>query len=1452
MADSQGGTVMSNPNNSEATSSRDQARMREAMAAFAGGQRSATINQNNWNKKFQTMRANKLKTSVVDQNRQNTGNLDRTRRPGAMTMMKDFYTGYKNEPSKQPIRTLYLGHVTGFQPIRDQYFLIRSVPGRSQYRYSALSYQNTLVTAIECNLPYTALYTYLAAQDLTRFSCKVPHRYFFSALSTTYTTASDISHADLSTVNGEFPVLVFRRTKVTSLTLISVEENFMRSHEAVSSGPYFTSWVMFVNIVILIITLATQSIAPIGFTDKLITRQLLRHNLAYETVGYNQTTNFWIGPDFQSLIHLGAKYAPCMRKDQEWFDSIDRDTVTEDKGGCCVRNDLNVCWQTQATDCTSTFATFYDDKRYLTLMADMYTGHPDLPGKTLSPSIPDVLTLRTATKPSGREVTQPGLTALFTVDQPLVDVISEENRGNATMPTLACEVSARPCCVGLQGECLIISQEECEFRQGFFHEENTLCSQVSCITEICGLSGFLFDDIPDQFYRALLPTFMHAGVVHLLITLVFQATILRDQEKFAGWWRIGFIYMSSGIGGTMLSAILIPYMPEVGASGALYGILASLLVEVAVNWKIYKNPCIELTKLLLLLAILFLVGLLPWIDNFAHIGGFVFGFLTAFVVLPHINYSDEDRIAKLVVQIVCGILAVVLFALLFIVFYLAQGSECENCTYLNCIPFTESFCQDATMNLRPRDCKQSHSQVSPNGRDSTVPDHPFGITTRSADRLLSVVGKRIRVRTFARRSLYGGAIPHLILRQCAQMGSAAPDRDRSKCVRPIKKMSDLDPIKGTNSTEDYGSTNNNIDKPTDKPTDKSTDTTDNPTYTVQEALNHAGVGHGTVIPIFCALITQVTKEAENTVLAISGGVAGGHLITRFGRLYNIIIFTFLSSIAAIASGMAASFVQFLVFRGITVLFLEIASSASTIYSVEYSPVWTRPYVILRLNSWAIAVDHVILIVVHRMEAMAAFAGGQRSATINQNNWNKKFQTMRANKLKTSVVDQNRQNTGNLDRTWRPGAMTMMKDFYTGETDVGDDPARNLGEGFLADLMDREYKTLSKLPPEKWEKIAFFGVFWVFFQFSETGAGLHDFSRTVTTFGEVFPNSYNRNWRRTAKKMLNYPGARRAFDIEATSSMDQARMREAMAAFAGGQRSATINQNNWNKKFQTMRANKLKTSVVDQNRQNTGNLDRTRRPGAMTMMKDFYTGYKNPETRDQTLRHGRAVSKKSNFDTGKGGFFGTEEGGQTSGGKVETDVGDDPARNLGEGFLADLMDREYKTLSKLPPEHRQIRICGRRRLDGLITRQLLRHNLAYETVGYNQTTNFWIGPDFQSLIHLGAKYAPCMRKDQEWFDSIDRDTVTCPKRFECVLADTGNRLCVDWMRQDVLTLRTATKHFGREVTRPGLTARLEQCTCNAEVVGSSPALARYFSNFPPYLILNRSHSLIFNQTILPTP
>eukprot|EP00116_Pleurobrachia_bachei_P000738 sb/3461000/ len=41
------------------------------------------------------------------------------------------------DTSKQPIRTHYLGHMTGYQPIRDQYFLIRSIPVYHTYTHSS-------------------------------------------------------------------------------------------------------------------------------------------------------------------------------------------------------------------------------------------------------------------------------------------------------------------------------------------------------------------------------------------------------------------------------------------------------------------------------------------------------------------------------------------------------------------------------------------------------------------------------------------------------------------------------------------------------------------------------------------------------------------------------------------------------------------------------------------------------------------------------------------------------------------------------------------------------------------------------------------------------------------------------------------------------------------------------------------------------------------------------------------------------------------------------------------------------------------------------------------------------------------------------------------------------------------------------------------------------------------
>eukprot|EP00116_Pleurobrachia_bachei_P012840 sb/3473102/ len=81
------------------------------------------------------------------------------------------------DTSKQPIRTRYLGHVTGYQPIRDQYFLIRSVPDRYIIIFKTIpisleAYSPEFYVESGYNIPKrsvsTRYYNYLSLSPLSR------------------------------------------------------------------------------------------------------------------------------------------------------------------------------------------------------------------------------------------------------------------------------------------------------------------------------------------------------------------------------------------------------------------------------------------------------------------------------------------------------------------------------------------------------------------------------------------------------------------------------------------------------------------------------------------------------------------------------------------------------------------------------------------------------------------------------------------------------------------------------------------------------------------------------------------------------------------------------------------------------------------------------------------------------------------------------------------------------------------------------------------------------------------------------------------------------------------------------------------------------------------------------------------------------------------------------------
>jgi len=73
---------------------------------------------------------------------------------------------------------------------------------------------------------------------------------------------------------------------------------------------------------------------------------------------------------------------------------------------------------------------------------------------------------------------------------------------------------------------------------------------------------------------------LYCSVFHIILTVVFQALIMRDMEKLAGAARVAIIYLGAGLGGNLASAIFLPYHVEVRVFVFfLDQFLTSLLVE---------------------------------------------------------------------------------------------------------------------------------------------------------------------------------------------------------------------------------------------------------------------------------------------------------------------------------------------------------------------------------------------------------------------------------------------------------------------------------------------------------------------------------------------------------------------------------------------------------------------------------------------------------------------------------------------------------------------------------------------------------------------------------------------------------------------------------------------------------------------------------------------------------
>ncbi|XP_032125321.1 inactive rhomboid protein 1 isoform X6 [Sapajus apella] len=228
--------------------------------------------------------------------------------------------------------------------------------------------------------------------------------------------------------------------------------------------PFFTYWLTFVHSLVTILAVCIYGIAPVGFSQHETVDSVLRNRGVYENVKYVQQENFWIGPSSEALIHLGAKFSPCMRQDPQVHSFIRAAREREKHSACCVRNDRSGCVQTSEEECSSTLAVW--------VKWPIHPSAPELAGHKRQFGSVCHQDPRVCDEPSSEDPHE------WPEDITRWPICTKNSAGNHTNhPHMDCVITGRPCCIGTKGRCEITSREYCDFMRGYFHEEATLCSQ---------------------------------------------------------------------------------------------------------------------------------------------------------------------------------------------------------------------------------------------------------------------------------------------------------------------------------------------------------------------------------------------------------------------------------------------------------------------------------------------------------------------------------------------------------------------------------------------------------------------------------------------------------------------------------------------------------------------------------------------------------------------------------------------------------------------------------------------------------------------------------------------------------------------------------------------------------------------------------------------------------------
>ncbi len=150
----------------------------------------------------------------------------------------------------------------------------------------------------------------------------------------------------------------------------------------------------------------------------------------------------------------------------------------------------------------------------------------------------------------------------------------------------------------------------------------------------------------DEPWRLLTSLFLHGSLLHIVFNMLMAAALAVWVGRVFGWVRMIALYFASGVLGNLISESMrgSTNIPALGSSTAIMG-LVGVLLHATVRWP-DRLPLAARSRFrwALPFLLLFLLGvgqIVEVLDDAAHIGGAVSGFLVAYLLRPPKEKEDK-------------------------------------------------------------------------------------------------------------------------------------------------------------------------------------------------------------------------------------------------------------------------------------------------------------------------------------------------------------------------------------------------------------------------------------------------------------------------------------------------------------------------------------------------------------------------------------------------------------------------------------------------------------------------------------------------------------------------------------------------------------------------------------------------------------------------------------------